>query len=304
MAYTSEIDKLEQRYRENPKGRNFAPLADAYRKAGLLDNAIELCKSGLERHPDYVSAHIVYGRCLIDQKSDAAAADVFRKVITLDPENVLALRMLAEIAQRGSRFDEAVEWLTRLLSADPMNGEAAEALSRMRSKAAQTAAKRAEPSAHKVEPVRTAPSPTSPPSPASAPWPPPSAPSPPSPPSPPPPPAPLRPAAASPPVPAPEFVVEHASEEPVAREPTAPTPPAGDIEVFDGTLDFDAAAHGTAKAEGLEVQEEVELKPQDLLVEGLAHTQFESVLAAPPEPEQDLPAVDLPLIMPEEVVET
>ncbi|HEU5262426.1 MAG TPA: hypothetical protein VFU41_13500, partial [Gemmatimonadales bacterium] len=127
---------------------------------------------------------------------------------------------------------------------------------------------------------------------------------PPLPPSPTPPPAPLRPAAATPPIPTPEFVVEHASEEPVARELTAPAPPAGDIEVFDGALDFDAAAHGTAKAEGLEVQEEVELKAQDLAVEGLAHTQFESVLAAPPEPEQELPAVDLPLIMPEEVVET
>src|SRR5439155_12653996 len=37
VAHPSEIKKLEQRYRENPKGRNFAPLADAYRKAGLLD---------------------------------------------------------------------------------------------------------------------------------------------------------------------------------------------------------------------------------------------------------------------------
>ena len=70
MAYTSEIEKLEKRWAENPKGRNFAPLADAYRKAGELDRAIELCKSGLERHPDYVSAHIVYGRCLVDQRQD------------------------------------------------------------------------------------------------------------------------------------------------------------------------------------------------------------------------------------------
>ncbi len=86
MPYTSEIDKLERRYAENPKGRNFAPLADAYRKAGQLDQAIELCKSGLERHPDYVSAHIVYGRCLIDQKDDSGAKQVFTKVLTLDPE--------------------------------------------------------------------------------------------------------------------------------------------------------------------------------------------------------------------------
>jgi len=66
LAYTSEIEKLERRWLENPKGRNFAPLADAYRKAGEIDRAIDLCKSGLELHPDYVSAHIVYGRCLID----------------------------------------------------------------------------------------------------------------------------------------------------------------------------------------------------------------------------------------------
>ena len=76
MPYTSEIEKLERRYAENPKGRNFAPLADAYRKAGQVDQAIELCKSGLERHPDYVSAHIVYGRCLIDQKNAGAADQV------------------------------------------------------------------------------------------------------------------------------------------------------------------------------------------------------------------------------------
>ncbi|HET9385400.1 MAG TPA: tetratricopeptide repeat protein, partial [Gemmatimonadales bacterium] len=64
MAYTSELDKLEARFQQNPKGRNFAPLADAYRKAGLIDNAIGLCQEGLKLHPDYVSAYIVYARCL------------------------------------------------------------------------------------------------------------------------------------------------------------------------------------------------------------------------------------------------
>jgi len=62
VAYTSEIDKLEARFRDNPKGRNFAPLADAYRKAGLIDNAVDLCQNGLKLHPDYVSAYIVYAR--------------------------------------------------------------------------------------------------------------------------------------------------------------------------------------------------------------------------------------------------
>lgn len=139
MAQPSEIEKLERRYAENPKGRNFAPLADAYRKAGQVDQAIELCTSGLEHHPDYVSAHIVYGRCLIDQHSDDQAATAFRKVLELDPENVIAFKVLADIGARSGRLDEAVLWLTKLLAADPMNGDAAEALAKAKGKASQAA---------------------------------------------------------------------------------------------------------------------------------------------------------------------
>jgi len=277
VAYTSEIEKLEKRWAENPKGRNFAPLADAYRKAGELDRAIELCKSGLERHPDYVSAHIVYGRCFLDLKNDTTASQVFRKVLDLDPENVLALKLLADIAERGGRYDEAGQWLSRLLTADPMNGDAAEGLARNKGKAAQAAPKPIPPAA----------------------------------PVPMPPPAvlvPERPAAGgtiTAPMPRPEFVLEHTVEEPVTPQLEV-KPQTGDIETFDGTLDFNAVAHDAAKAEGLEIQEEVALKPQELEVEGLAATQYESgTFGAPadatPEPEPDLPTVDLPLIMPEDV---
>ena len=59
MAALSEIEKLEARYAENPDGRYFAPLADAYRKAGRVDEAITVVTSGLNQHPDYLSAHIV-----------------------------------------------------------------------------------------------------------------------------------------------------------------------------------------------------------------------------------------------------
>ena len=258
MAYTSEIEKLEKRWAENPKGRNFAPLADAYRKAGELDRAIELCKSGLERHPDYVSAHIVYGRCLVDQKQDRAAGEVFQKVLTLDPENILALRVLAEICERGKRFEEAVGWLTKLLAVDPMNGEAAEHLARAKGKAA-AAAKPTEPFVAVVAPAPAAPAaraaptrpaPTAPK--VAAPTPKVAAPSP-------------RVATApSPSAPAkPDFVVEHGSlAEP--EPPVAAPKPSSDIETFDGAIGFNAVAHDAAKAEGLEVQEDIVLEPQKL----------------------------------------
>ena len=309
MAYTSEIEKLEARYRENPKGRNFAPLADAYRKAGLIDNAIELCQAGLQLHPDYVSGHIVHGRCLVDKKDDTGAEAVFRKVLDLDPENILALKVLAEISERNDRFDQAVEWLNRLLLADPMNGEAAEGLSRVRGKAAVQPA--APPPAE--EPVATMLMEPQPEAPLlveheelelqSA----------------------VPPAEEAPPsqprlsieymegpfdagmadattaaMDRPEFDLERTSEP--AMEP---------IETYD-SLDLNQVAPGEVVAYGIELDEPGAVTPDaEVQIEGLARTQYEGsgvfkVDDAPPAVESPderptSPVADLPLIMPDDL---
>jgi len=252
VPYTSEIEKLEHRYNENPKGRNFAPLADAYRKAGQVDLAIDLCRKGLELHPDYISAYIVYGRCLIDKKDDPAAETVFRKVLGLDPENVLALKILADVADRTHRLDLAVDWLGKLLAVDPMNGDAAEALARAKGKAAALAAKPT------VAMAATAPEPAL-----------------------------------------------------VDLEPTsmagAPTKamrkPQFEVERFDGSVNVNPDAHAAAKADGLEVAEDVELKVEPAALEGLARTQYEGsgMFKVDESAEEEMPQVDLPLIMPEDV---
>ena len=268
MAYTSEIDKLEARFRDNPKGRNFAPLADAYRKAGLIDNAVDLCQNGLKLHPDYVSAYIVYARCLVDKKDDAAALGVFKQVLGLDGENIIALRGLAELAERNGKYGEEVEWLSRLLNADPMNGDAAEALARAKGKAA-----------------------AAPPEVATA------------------------------PMAKPDFAVDHETPEPVTLKPNAAASARSpDIENFENPISFNPNAHEAAKADGLEVQEDVELNAQQIEqveVEGLARTQYEGSgmfkLDAPepsggrgagggPDLDEALPQVDLPLIMPDDEI--
>ena len=273
MPYTSEIEKLEHRYNENPKGRNFAPLADAYRKAGQVDLAIDLCRKGLELHPDYISAYIVYGRCLLDKKDDPAAEAMFRKVLGLDPENVLALKILADVAGRTNRLDLVVDWLGKLLAVDPMNGDAAEALARAKGKAAALAAKPTvamaatapEPALMDLEPTSMAGAPTTA-------------------------------------MGKPQFEVERASSAQVTPQAAAQRAPA-DLEVFDASVNVNPDAHAAAKAEGLEVEEDVELKAEPAALEGLARTQYEgSGIFRLDEPaEEEMPQVDLPLILPEDV---
>ena len=131
MAYTSEIEKLERRHRENPEGRTFAPLADAYRKAGDVPRALEILKTGLLLHSDYLSASIVLGRCQLDLGDLTAAEAAFRRVLDLDKENVIAIKALADITERQARFDESEHWLNYLLSIDGSNDDARGQLTRL-----------------------------------------------------------------------------------------------------------------------------------------------------------------------------
>ncbi len=132
MAIT-EIEKLERRYAENPQGLTFAPLAEVHRKSGDVARALDLLGPGLALHPDYIPASIVLGRCHIDLGDLPAAESAFTHVLSLDGENVIALKALADITERLLRLDEAERWLHTLLSVDRSNDEARDQLERVQS---------------------------------------------------------------------------------------------------------------------------------------------------------------------------
>ena len=120
----SEIEKLERLVRENPKGRLFASLADAYRKDGQYPKALEVLEAGLKNHPDYVSARVVLGRVQLAVGDRMKAREAFARVVELDPESVIALKALADLAEEGGEASEALRWSGQLLTVDPGNDEA------------------------------------------------------------------------------------------------------------------------------------------------------------------------------------
>jgi hypothetical protein len=109
----------------------FAPLAEAYRKAGMFEDALGALEIGLSRHPKYIPGHIVSGRCYLDLKDEVKAEESFSKVMELDPENVIALKALADLAERHGRREVAIERLQRLLDFDPANEDALAQLARV-----------------------------------------------------------------------------------------------------------------------------------------------------------------------------
>jgi tetratricopeptide (TPR) repeat protein len=118
-SHREEIAKLEALYANNPEGRVFTHLAEAYRKAGELQRAQEILQDGLTRHADYSSAHVVLGRVLVDMGETERARGAFRRVLELDRHNLIALRALGDLAEQAGDRQDALSFYRELLSLDP-----------------------------------------------------------------------------------------------------------------------------------------------------------------------------------------
>jgi hypothetical protein len=52
---------------KDKNGRNFIPVAEDYIRKGLLDEAIDLLKEGVERYPGYLSARVSLGKAYLEK---------------------------------------------------------------------------------------------------------------------------------------------------------------------------------------------------------------------------------------------
>ena len=101
MADSIRIEELKRRVQMDPASIAFAALAEEYRRAGQYEEAISTCRAGLQRHPAYLSARVTLGRSLLELGRFADAREELEHVLRVAPENLAAIRGLAEIHHRG-----------------------------------------------------------------------------------------------------------------------------------------------------------------------------------------------------------
>src|SRR5687767_15128621 len=78
-----------------------------------------------------MSGHIVYGQALFEARHFDQARTVFETALALDPENLIALRYLGDIAFELGDRSGARGWYTRVLETDPRNEEIAALMAAM-----------------------------------------------------------------------------------------------------------------------------------------------------------------------------
>lgn len=109
MSDESRIDALRRRLQKDPGSIAFAQLAEEYRRAGRLEDAIEVCRAGLARHPGYLSARVTLGRALLDVGDVDSAEQELSDVIRVAPDNLSAIRGLADVHRQRGESPEALE---------------------------------------------------------------------------------------------------------------------------------------------------------------------------------------------------
>ena len=106
MTDTPRLEELKRRVQRDPASISFAALAEEYRRLGMAAEAIETCRAGLQRHPAYISARVTLGRALVEVGEYDEASVELEQVLRSAPENLAAIRALADIHRRRGEMPE------------------------------------------------------------------------------------------------------------------------------------------------------------------------------------------------------
>jgi len=109
MSDSSRIAELKRRVQMDPASIAFAALAEEYRRLGRFEESVATCQVGLLRHPAYLSARVTLGRSLIELKRYEEAREQLEHVLRVAPENLAAIRGLAEIHGHESELTSVPE---------------------------------------------------------------------------------------------------------------------------------------------------------------------------------------------------
>jgi tetratricopeptide (TPR) repeat protein len=127
------IEKYQNILRKDPNSQVFAALADAYRELGLLEQAEQVAKDGVRRHPSYVSGFVALGRVLVAKENWREAEQVLLKATSLAPENILAHQLSAQVYLQQNRPKEALKAYKMVLFLNPQSKTAKAAVEKLES---------------------------------------------------------------------------------------------------------------------------------------------------------------------------
>ena len=108
----ARIRDLKKRVEKEPGSRYFVPLAEEYRRAGRISDALSTLEEGLVAHPSYVSARVALARTYLEAGRTEESMAAFSKALADDPSNLVAAKALGDLhLSRGEPVDALKRYL-------------------------------------------------------------------------------------------------------------------------------------------------------------------------------------------------
>lgn len=127
------VEKYQLILEKDPDSQVFAPLAEAYREMGLLEEALKTVTAGIKRHPQFVGGLVTYAKVMRDLNQLDKAQEALKKASNLSPENILAHQLLAEIHLTRKNPKDALKAFKMVLFLNPNSKSAQKAVQKLES---------------------------------------------------------------------------------------------------------------------------------------------------------------------------
>lgn len=127
------IEKYQILLQKDPKSQVFAPLTEAYRKMGLLEEAFRIAVRGVQFNPNFGGGRIALAKVFLDRDNLPGAVEELEKAVDLSPDNILAHSLLGECFLKSKRPKDALRSFKMVLFLAPTNEKAIRAVRKLES---------------------------------------------------------------------------------------------------------------------------------------------------------------------------
>ena len=92
-----EIEQLESKLSRRPHSPLFSRLACEYLSANRVEEARELCKTGIDKYPSYSTAHLLLAKCYEAENNHASALESIQIAESLNPKSQIIIDFHSKI---------------------------------------------------------------------------------------------------------------------------------------------------------------------------------------------------------------